>query len=103
MNLISIAEIEARYQPGIGRHWFDPDTLRFFRCRLPQTGYESPAGKVYFVTSEQNRGFGGPYPRLYSVRVLTGPGEIDTAGEFQAYRTRAAADRAARKLAKGEA
>ena len=43
MNLISIAEIEARYQPGIGRHWFDPDTLQFFRCRLPQTGYESPA------------------------------------------------------------
>lgn len=101
MNILSMQEIEQRYAPGIGRHWFDADTMRFFRTRLAQVGYESADGKVYFVTSDQNRGFGGTYPRLYSVRVLKGPGDIDTVGEFQAFRTGKTADRYARGYASG--
>lgn len=74
---ISIEEIIRRYQPGQGRHWFDRDTLRFFRSRLPQGGLESEHG-VFFVTSEQP-----PHGRRqYSVRKLVGPGDIDTVGAF---------------------
>ncbi len=101
MNTISMHEIETRYQPGEGRHWFDKDTQRFFRCRLAQCGYESADGSVYFVSSEQNKGFGCDYPRLYTVRVLRGPGKIDTVGEFQQFKTGATADRYAKGYASG--
>lgn len=101
MQIIGMDEIEKRYQPGIGRHWFDADSKRFFRCRLADHGYESACGDVFFVSSEQNQSISGgySYPRLYSVRVLKGPGEIDTVGEFQAYDTRGKAERAAKRFA----
>ena len=101
MNTISMHEIEQLYQPGIGRHWFDADTMRFFRCRLASYGYQAADGKVYFVSSEKNHGMGGPYKRRYTVRVLVKLGTVDTVGEFQAYATRDTADRAARKAAEG--
>lgn len=102
MNLLNMSEIESLYSPGIGRHWFDPDTLRFFRGRLAQIGYQDTQGRVFFVSSEQNHGMGGPYPRLYTVRMLTGPkGDIKTVGAFQAYRTAATAARYAKGYASG--
>lgn len=101
MNIIGIAEIEARYQPGEGRHWFDRDTQRFFRCRLAECGYEAADGSVYFVSSEQNHGMGGPYKRLYTVRVLRGSGKIDTVGEFQQFATASTAARYAKGYSSG--
>lgn len=97
---IDMTEIERRYAPGPGRHWFDPDTMRFFRSRLPKTGFEGPGG-VYFVSSELPAG-GSGYTvrgrRAYKVRRLTGPGKIDTVGPFCEY-TRAVAWRLARQYA----
>ena len=97
VELIGMDEIEKAYEPGIGRHWFDRDTMRFFKCRLPQYGYKG-AGGVFFTSSEQRPGG----VRLYSVRRLVGPGKIATHGDFNAY-TKGVADRMARKLAAGEA
>lgn len=96
MKTASIEEIERRYQPGKGRHWFDKNTLRFFRSRLAVQGYESENGLVFFVSSEQ-----APHSRRrYSVRALLGPGGIETVYGFQAFTSSGAATKAAQKLAK---
>lgn len=80
-----------------GLFWFEPDTLRFFSSRVSQEVYQGPGG-IYFVTSEQNKGFGGTYPRLYSVRCFSpDTKQIYTVGEFQAYKSRSGAHSAAKK------
>ena len=92
----SMADVRARHRG----HWFDAETMRFFRCRVGSYGYTGDGGAtVYFVSSEQFVWLGHVAPRRYSVRVCDADGDIDTAGEFQAYASRGAADRAARKLA----
>lgn len=61
-----------------GSHWFDPDTLSFFKCRVLEGVYQGDGG-VYFVTSER----GPHFPRAYTVRkfdpLTCG---ISTVGEF---------------------
>jgi hypothetical protein len=88
---VPLAAIIREYSPGIGRHWFDRDTLRFFACRLSDGGRRAADGSIYFVTSEK----GSNGIRAYSVRRLfkhtDGRMDIDTVGEFQAHATRAAA------------
>lgn len=83
---------------AIGHHWFDADTLRFFRSRIGGALY----GGRYFVSSEQFQGSWseGHYsePRRYTVRVANQDGTVDTVGEFQAYASRAQALRAIREL-----
>ena len=102
MDYLTIDEIEVMYSPGSGRHWFDADTLRFFRGRLAQGGYRAADGSVYFVSSEQNHGMGAPYPRLYTVRRLTGPkGDVQTVGEFQSFNSAATATKYAKGYASG--
>ena len=61
-----------------GSHWFDEDTMRFFRTRLSGTVYQGPGG-IYFVTSEKP-----PHgPRAHSVRQYRpADRKIDTVGEF---------------------
>lgn len=78
-GIVTIEEIKS-HSTG---HWFDPGSMRFFRSRLPQTGYRVD-NKAYFISSEQFIGSNGiPAPRLYTIRVLDyETGEIDTLGEF---------------------
>ena len=96
MSTISMREIENRYDSGEGRHWFDTDTMKFFRTRLPAYGYEGVAG-VFFTSSEKP-----PHgKRMHSVRQLVGPGDIDTRGDFCCM-TQSRATRLAQKLASGE-
>lgn len=77
MSTVPMRAIIAVYHPGEGRHWFDDDTMKFFGTKLPQYGYHGPGG-TYFVTSEKP-----PHgTRMYSVRQLVGPGDLDTIGEF---------------------
>ena len=93
---IPIEDIEREYSPGIGRHWFDIDTMRAFKCRLASYGYRGPGG-TFFVSSEQP-----PHGRrAYTVRELVGPGKIKTVGEFCSIKSRATADRLAIALAIG--
>lgn len=66
-----------------GMHWFEPESMRFFRSRVGDTVYEGPGG-IYFVSSEQ---FVSPHsgaaPRRYSVRQFNPTtGGIATVGEF---------------------
>ena len=68
-------------------HWFDKDTLRFFKSRILPTVYH---GK-YFISSER---YSSDTMRRYTIRVADENGSIDTVGEFQAYRTRYAAIKA---------
>ena len=65
---------------AIGNHWFERDTMRFFKTRI-ESGLI--AGHR-FITSEK----GPDGVRRYSVREACPDGTIDTVGEFQAYRTR---------------
>ena len=95
-SISEIKEANRRYalqSAGIGNHWFDTDTMRFFGTRVHSQVY---AGK-YFVTSEY-KGF-GDYERAYTVREAREDGSIDTVGDFLGYETRAEAHAAARKMA----
>lgn len=94
-----------------GGHWFEPSTMRFFRSRVGHLAYGDDEQRfAFFVSSEQfvsvSSGHAGP--RSYSVRVMhltdgDGPrtmrGQVETVGDFEAYATRAAAERIARALA----
>lgn len=98
MNILSIQEIEKVYSPGIGRHWFDPSSMRFFKSRLADVGYQSADGSVYFVSSEK----GPDDRRAFSVRRLSGPkGDISTIGEFQSFATSGTATKYAKGYASG--
>lgn len=100
-RLVSMGTIRSAYGPGEGRHWFDPSTMRFFRCRLPANGYRAEHGDgFYFVSSEQ----GPDGVRAYTVREMrreseSEPYSIEDRGGFQAYGSRAVADRVAFHLA----
>lgn len=84
-------------------HWFDRDTMRFFRSRIPEYAVEGPGG-IYFHSSE--RGPSGV--RRYSVRrAIPAPGHtphavrysIETVGDFQGFGSSRAASKAAIDLA----
>jgi hypothetical protein len=89
---MTIEQITARNRET-GHHFFDADTLRFFRSRINARVYHAHAtGVAYFVTSEQ-----APHsPRRYTLRRFDqATGEVETVGEFLQYATRSAAHNAA--------
>lgn len=70
-----------RANSSAGHHFFDRDTLRFFRSRVSGRTYVGARGETYFVTSEQ-----GPHSlRRYTVRVTTDGVSINSVPEFQAF------------------
>lgn len=87
-------------------HFFEPATMRFFNCRVSDSFYICEARQCsYFVTSERNKSFtlGHNYPRLYTVRRIAWKGgDVDTVGEFQAYRSASTAQRRAKAYSEGE-
>lgn len=97
---ISIERLKALYtQANPDGHWFDKDTMRWFRCRLPKLAYRVKGGWA-FVTSEQNHSMcGQSYPRLYSLRTMSDQGEMDTIGAFNSM-TRSEAQTALRQYVK---
>ena len=65
-------------------HWFDRDTLRFFKSKLPTSAYETDAG-VLFVSRETNpSGI-----TAFTVRRQMVDGDIKTVGEFHHFPTAA--------------
>ena len=92
MNILPFRTIRAKYERLKPEgHWFDEGTMRFFKTKLPENGYELASG-WYFITRETNpSGIS-----RYSVRRLDDAGDIRTVGEFHSY-TSAAAARAAIK------
>jgi hypothetical protein len=76
-------------------HFFDADTMRFFKSRIGSQVFPSARqGVTYFTTSEK----GPDEVRRYSVKRLKGC-ELDTVGEFQEHRTQAAAQAVAKRMA----
>jgi hypothetical protein len=98
-----MGDIVSHYQDQDGpHHWFDADTMRFFRSRLPQSAYANNTKEIaYFVTSEQFVPSEGPaHPRKYTVRSYDfRTRDIGTVGKFQQYRDDASATAAAKELA----
>lgn len=82
-----------------GSHWFDRDTMRFFRSRVGRSAFADGHGGAYFVSSEQ---FNAQSPRLYSVRYYDPKHcNVETIGKFQGYSSQASATATARRLARG--
>lgn len=79
---VTLDDVEAANR-SIGNHWFDRDTMRFFKTKIES---RLIAGHR-FVTSER----GPDERRRYTVRDARPDGTIDTIGEFQGYATRKAA------------
>jgi hypothetical protein len=89
-NAVRITPMERlrRMARDAGSHWFDPDTLRFFKSRVGREAYLGADGRWYFLSSEQ----GPRMPRRYSVRAVDdGWAHVESFGGFQAYDTRAQA------------
>ena len=62
-----------------GRHWFEDDTMQFFKTRLESDLIDG----LYFISSER-----GPHgPRAFSVRMADEEAHIQTIGDFMAYET----------------
>jgi hypothetical protein len=81
-----------------GKHWFDESSMRFFRTRIYEPVYHGTGG-VFFVTSEKSP----DGERRYSVRQFhPETGDVDTHGEFNSHRGKAAADRASKRAASGK-
>ena len=76
-----------------GLHWFDADTMRFFRSRV---GDLLPGD--YFISSEKRWDEG----RAYTLRRAMPDGNVESCSGFQQYPTRAAALRAYRALYRAE-
>lgn len=73
-------------------HWFDPETMRFFKSRVGII--RSKGDDYYFVSSEKP-----PHgPRMFSVRHMDIGGDINTIGEFCSL-TRYMAEKTVKQLA----
>ena len=85
----SIDEIK-RANKEKGHHFFDSDTMRFFRSRILSYIEEN-----YFITSEK---FDDGSPRVYTVRIALEDGTIHSVSEFQQFKTIAQAKAFIKKL-----
>ncbi len=98
-KVIYIEDVQ-RQNKTAGLHFFDADTLRFFRSRIDwQTFGTLPI--IYFVTSEKFTMIGYPDgPRLYTVRAIDmRTGRTLAVSEFQRFKTLQGARNHAKKLA----
>ena len=81
-----------RLNENNGMHFFSPNAMRFFSCRIHSDLYRG----CVFVTSEKSSWD----VRKYTVRAIKADGGIETVGEFQGYETRSQAHTAAQNFAK---
>jgi len=94
----TVPEHEYRQRNPKG-HWFDRDTLRFFKSRIGVHEWGAD-GHLYFVSSEKNSGLYTDHARAYSVRKMDkDTGDISTVGQFQEHKTRSQAVSAMRQAA----
>jgi hypothetical protein len=81
------------FNKSIGHHWFDKSSMRFFNSHV--NGADKLINGRFFISSEQ---FNSESPRLFTIRIARPNGEVDTYGEFQAYKTRKEAIKAAHTI-----
>lgn len=94
LNIGDIKELNRK----AGQHWFSPDTMKFFKSKVPQD-HVGLFGNKYFITSEKS-----PYDkRKYSIREWKGKTKsIDTVGDFGSLNSKAQAERVLKKLMNGK-
>lgn len=81
-----------------GSHWWDPDTMRYLKCKVMPKVYQGDGG-IYFVSSEAYQ----EEARAYTVRKFDPvEAQVSTAGNMGDYRTKFAALNRAKRLAQGE-
>lgn len=94
----TMSEIEKANEKA-GHYFFESSTKRFFNSRILGEVFQGPGG-VYFVTSER---FDHRTPRLYTIRSFDPKtGDVNTVGEFQAYKAARTAKKYAQIAAQGE-
>ena len=91
-NFSNVNEVR-QANKAIGHHWFDASSMRFFNSHV--NGADKLINKRFFISSEQ---FDSNSPRLFTIRVVSPNGEVNTYGEFQGYKTRKEAITAAHKI-----
>lgn len=70
-------------------HWFDDDTMRWFRSEIESDLMTLRDDRQFFITSEQFiPSQGDPFPRLFSIRQVLPDGRVQTLGKFQEYETK---------------
>ena len=85
MTYKTLSDIK-RANANAGNYWFDRGSMRFFNTSLPSSSvYPAPDGGAYFVTSECMEP--GRTPRRFTVRLCDSDGDVETVGDFMAYRT----------------
>lgn len=94
INLDDVTTINELQRVARG-HFFDKDTMRFFRSKV-YDGFKRTADGVVFITSE--RDVMGGEPRAYTLRLLDADGDVSTVGDFQAFASLKAAQRALIRL-----
>lgn len=92
-NICTIAQLKVECKMT-GSHFFDADTMRFFRSRIAPRITHTEQG-IVFITSEQ---FDSNSPRLYTVRIMQENGQVKDFGGFQGYKTLQAARKAAKEV-----
>lgn len=78
-----------------GHHWFEPASMRFFNSKIAREVF----GGCLFVSSER---FDSSSPRLYSVRMASDRGHVESVGldGFQAFQHASTAQIFAKALGK---
>lgn len=99
-GIYSIRDLEQHYKSKTKGHWFEASTMAFFKSRLAESLVYTEDRILFFSSEKGPNGI-----RRYSIREYNPEtGAIETVGlGFQAYKTLAAAKRAAQYLAKGAA
>lgn len=80
MGRMAMEDVKRKHT-NAGGHFFDPETMRFFRSRIESTH----ADNGYFVTSEQFVPYDGdPHPREYRVRFFHAedPRDVESVGDW---------------------
>lgn len=108
-SIYHVNDLIREYERTSSGHFFDRDTMSFFGSRVVE--YFRGNGKTaYFITSEKNP-FCSNSKRLYTVREVKRVKaksfygykyNVNTVGEFQGFKTSAAAKKYIEKLLKGE-
>lgn len=95
MKTIPIQLVHLRYQTAKPEgHWFDADTMKFFKTKLPLEAYETDNGR-FFITRETD-----PSGKTaYSVREQDHTGDIKTVYDFHSFATKASAMAALKEVA----
>lgn len=90
IEYIDISEVK-RINHYAGRHYFDDDTIKFFRARIDRGAFRLPDGRLIFTESVAGgfRGTEAGRKRLYRINSMSPEtGEVSRIAEYLTGRAR---------------